>query len=79
MRRVFSSIEVECRNDVPARVHWNDTSYRVESLVECWVVETRWWADADFSRRVYYRLYTDRGVLEVFRSGERWILARVSD
>jgi len=48
-------------------------------MAECWVVESRWWNASAFSRRVYYRLYTDRGVLEVFRSDGRWILARVAD
>jgi hypothetical protein len=79
MRRVFLPVEVQCCNDVPRRVRWNGRDYRVESMAECWVVESRWWTASDFSRRVYYRLYTDHGVLEVFRSDGRWILARIAD
>ena len=79
MRRVFLPVEVECENNVPARVHWKGTMYRVQTLAECWVVETRWWVAEKRERRVYYRLYTDRAVLEVFRSGARWVLARISD
>lgn len=79
MRRVFCPVDVECQNSVPACVKWQGNEYRVRSLAECWVVETRWWAAEKRERRVYYRLYTDRAVLEVFRSDARWVLARISD
>jgi len=79
MRHIFLPVDVECRDSVPARVHWDGAEYRVQSLIECWVVETRWWADEDCERRVYYRLYTNRAVLEIFRTNTRWILARISD
>jgi hypothetical protein len=78
MRRVFLPVDVQCRNDVPTRVQWNGRDYRVESLVECWVVETRWWTDTE-RRRVYYRLYTQQGILDVFRSDTQWVLARIAD
>lgn len=79
MRHVFRPVDVECRNNIPARVHWDGVEYRVRSLIECWVVETRWWTDDDRERRVYYRLHTDRAVLEIFRTDDTWVLARISD
>jgi hypothetical protein len=79
MKRIFLPVDIELQDDVPVRVDWDGTTYRVKSLVECWIVETQWWTEAGETRRVYYRLYTDRGVLEVFEARTNWVLARIAD
>lgn len=79
MKRIFLPVDIEMQDDVPVRVYWDGATYRVKSLVECWIVETQWWTESGETRRVYYRLYTDRGVLEVFEARTNWVLARIAD
>lgn len=52
-------------------------TYRVERLLEAWVVEGRWWGREE--RRDYVRLLTDRATVELYRRGDAWRLTRILD
>ncbi len=54
-----------------------DRRYRVREPLDVWVVQGRWWGEEE--KRVFFRLRTDRGEVEVYRSGERWVLSKVMD
>jgi hypothetical protein len=43
------------------------------------VHQTGWWKPKGGERRVYYRLKTESGIIDVYRSGEEWTLSRVVD
>lgn len=49
----------------------------VRSVVDNWVARSRWWSTDE--RRVYFRLLTTRGVIEIYRLGHDWYLSRVAD
>ncbi len=51
--------------------------YRVRSMIDYWMVQGKWWADEE--RRVYFRVSTTGGIMDVYRSGARWVLASVED
>jgi hypothetical protein len=77
MRRRDTLAEVEMTGERITRVHCGRRVYRVERLLEAWVVQGRWWGCEE--RREYVRLLTDRATIEVYRSGATWHLARVVD
>jgi hypothetical protein len=43
------------------------------------VLQSRWWTRDGPERRVYYRVDTDRGVVDIYQSDSRWTLARHLD
>lgn len=77
MKHVMAPIEVEVKEGRPVRVRYERGTYIVRRILDTWVVEGRWWACE--VRRYYFRLLTDRGTLDVYRSGEGWVLSRVLD
>lgn len=80
MRRVDRPVQVQLRNSHPVRIRWNERTLTVRDLLECWVHQTGWWKPGGGERRVYYRLATDVGIVEVYRIGEgAWRLARMAD
>jgi len=52
-------------------------TYRVRSMIDYWMVQGKWWADEE--RRVYFRVSTTGGIMDVYRSGARWVLASIED
>lgn len=79
MRRIDKPISVQVQDSRPARIFWNDEVCRVEELIKCWVHQTGWWHPEGGERRIYYRLKVDGGIVDVYRSGEDWRVARVID
>lgn len=79
MRRVDHPVHVQLQGSRPSRISWNDEVLHVEELIECWVHQTGWWRPEGGERRIYYRLKTDGGIVEVYRSGGSWTLSRVAD
>ncbi len=77
MKSRFESVEVEVTRGWPVLIRWNEKVHRVRSLVDAWVVQGRWWAEEE--RRVYFRVTTDRGTLDIYRSGDDWVLTRQFD
>ncbi len=58
-------ISVEARKGVPRRIRWGRRTYIVRRLLDFWILQSRWWAREE--KRVYFRLETDQGVMEVYR------------
>jgi hypothetical protein len=81
MRRVEATIGVQtAASGRPRQVEWGERTLRVKRMVECWVYQTRWWGEGPGERRVYYRLQTECGLVEVYRTnGREWTLSRVAD
>lgn len=77
MKSRFEPVEVEVTRGWPVLIRWNGKVHRVRSLVDAWVVQGRWWAEEE--RRVCFRVTTDRGTLDIYRSGDDWVLTRQFD
>jgi hypothetical protein len=77
-------VEVELRAGRPVRVRLRGRWQPVLAVVEAWVSEGRWWGREE--RRLYLRLHTAAGTLDLCRLGatardgvEAWGLERVLD
>lgn len=77
VKRHTDTVSVRTVRGWPVDVRRGDRTYRVRELIDVWVVQGRWWGEEE--KRVFFRLRTDRGDLEVYRSGDRWVLSRVMD
>ena len=61
-------IDVDLQNGAPRRIRHDRRTYRVRRVLDFWVVQSRWWGLEE--HRLYYRLETDRGIIEVYRATE---------
>jgi hypothetical protein len=77
VKRHADTVSVRTVRGWPVDVRRGDRTYRVRELIDVWVVQGRWWGEEE--KRVFFRLRTDRGDLEVYRSGDRWVLSKVMD
>jgi hypothetical protein len=78
MKRYNDPVRVELdRRRRPVRVHRRGTAFRVQELVDWWVVEGRWWSGGE--RRIHFRLSTDHGIIELYSCGDTWTLYRMFD
>lgn len=77
MKHLSLPIHVDAPRGRPQKLHWNDRTVPVRQLADFWVLQGRWWAKEE--RRVYFRAETPRGLVELYRSGDEWRLARVMD
>lgn len=68
MKSIQENIAVDARNRVPRRLRWDGRTYRVRRLLDYWILQTRWWGREE--KRIYFRLETNRGVVEVYRAAE---------
>lgn len=68
MKSIHEPIDVDVRTGgrVPRRFRWGRRSYRVCRLIDYWILQTRWWGREE--RRIYFRLETDRGIVEVYQT-----------
>lgn len=65
MKFVNAPISVDVHKGVPRRIRWGRHVYRVRRLLDYWILQSRWWGRE--VKRVYFRLETDGGVMEVYR------------
>lgn len=77
MKQILVPIEVSTAGGRPRLIRWNGRTYRVRELLDVWVYQTRWWSKEE--RRVYFRLWTNGGILEVWKCGAEWKLSRILD
>jgi len=84
MKRRFEPIQVDLTRGWPVALHRNGNTHRVQHLIDYWVVEGRWWAEEE--RRVYFRVLTTGGTMDIFRRGNEahsdagtWMLSKVLD
>lgn len=77
MKQYSDPIEVAHTRGSPKRVCWAGRTYHVREILDFWIYQSRWWSREE--RRVYFRLGTSRGIIEIWQSGEQWMLAGVED
>jgi hypothetical protein len=78
MKIYLERIDVVILEGRPHTVTWRGRRYRVEQLLDFWVAQGGWWRGEE--RRVYMRLLTDHGMMEVYRLSEKeWRLSRMFD
>ena len=77
MKLYLEPINVTPSRGKPQRLLWRRREYVVQEVVDYWVSQTRWWRGEE--KRYYLRLATDGGMLEVFRSGNGWMISRIAD
>ncbi len=77
MKRLDEPITVIPADGPPRRIAWRGNTVPVEALVDYWVLEGKWWMNR--ARRVYLRLQTPAGTLDVYRRNTSWHLDRVVD
>jgi hypothetical protein len=77
MKVYLEPIDVEPTRGMPRRLRWRRRHYTVEQVADFWVSQTKWWSSEE--RRLYMRLVTNEGTMEIYRQGERWMMARVMD
>lgn len=79
MKRIEEPVEVEDRKGWPMVIRRGKKSYRVRKLIDLWVVQGRWWLDEE--KRVYFRVLTDKGVMDVYQNLEnkKWVMAKLGD
>jgi len=77
MKRYADPVEVLLSRGSPRRVRWAERIYQVQEILDFWIYQSRWWSSEE--RRIYFRLRTNRGTIEIWRSGEQWVLAGVED
>ena len=81
MKIIRAPVEVEVKKGWPVVIIWRDRRMRVRQVSDWWVARERWWSRDE--ERVYFRLVTDTGTVEIYRSvdksGEKWTLARMFD
>lgn len=66
MKSINEAITVDACSGVPRRFRWAGRTYHTRKLLDYWILQTRWWGREE--RRIYFRLETDRGVVEVYRA-----------
>jgi hypothetical protein len=77
MKIYLERVEVEPAAGRPQRIRWRKQRYNVETVVDFWISQTKWWSREE--KRTYLRLMTDRGMMEIYRHGIEWILSRLAD
>lgn len=77
MKRVDRPVEASIKKGWPVRIKRENKFYATRQVVDFWIVQSRWWATEE--RRIYFRLWTDRGTIEVYRSGDSWVLSKILD
>ena len=78
----MSAIEVSCTGTSMLRLRVGRRWHRVVRTLETWVIQGAWWQREE--RRLYARLQTDQGVIEVYcrqvnHAMPMWHLAQVID
>ena len=77
MKLTQEDIEVVLKNQQPVRFTWRGKTYCVTEVLERWVVDAEWWGRK--VSRVYFRLNTTKGVMEIYRQDGSWMLSHVMD
>ncbi len=77
MKRRSDDIEVRDVRGWPVEIRRDGRVYRVREMLDAWVVQGHWWGDEE--KRVFFRVRTDRGAVELYRTGGRWVLSKELD
>lgn len=77
MKRRSEPVDVDVTKGWPVVIRRNGRIYRVESMLDVWIVQGKWWSREE--RRVYFRVSTTHGIMDVYNADATWILASVED
>ena len=77
MKLYLEPIDVESTQGAPRKFQWRRKVFIVERILDGWISQGRWWRREE--KRIYLKLLTDRGIVEVYRIGEKWKLSRLFD
>ena len=77
MRRYHEPINVFLQRNRPLHFFWRRRHIHVITIQDYWLARSCWWHHDE--ARLYMRLDTSRGVLEIFRSQSSWFMSRVFD
>lgn len=77
MRQYREPIRVYADRSRPVCLAWRNRRVHVDAVLDRWVARSRWWSNDE--TRLYLRLHTDRGIMEVYRRGASWFMSRVAD
>ena len=66
MKIINTSVSVDAHKGVPRRISRGKRIYTVRRVLDFWILQSRWWGYEE--KRIYFRLETDGGVLEVYRA-----------
>lgn len=77
MKRYREPICMHAVRNRPVSFSWRNRHVRVDGILDRWIARSRWWSDDE--TRVYLRLHTNRGAMEIYRSGASWFISRVAD
>ncbi len=69
------AIDVQTRGDRPRCLTLHGRRCKVLDTIDYWVIQGQWWGRPE--RRVYFRVVTEGGVLDMYRSDGAWRLDRV--
>lgn len=81
MRILLEPITVEAAEGEPVRLTWQRRTWPVQAILDRWVWRGRWWRDSSLEgeTRTYFRVVSRGSTLELYRSGDGWVLSRVWD
>lgn len=78
MKRIDRPVEAIIKKGWPSHIERDSKTYTTRQVIDFWIVQTRWWAKEE--KRIYFRLWTDEGTIEVYRSGDSlWVLSKLLD
>jgi len=86
MKRILESIDVRHERNRPRLFKWRDTMYEVREVLDWWVIQTGWWLPERDVKRVHFLVVVrplvktgtrTSGVMELYRSGENWVLIKI--
>ena len=77
MKRIGEEIEVRTVRDRPVAFRWRRRHYTVRETIDTWILQGKWWVREE--RRVYFKVLTDRGTMEIFHRDDRWWLSSIYD
>lgn len=77
---------VDTRGDLPIRLVWRGTPYRIESIERSWCAQTQWWLEPRRMGqcRAYFRVSLSSPskqslCVEIYRQRAIWLLCQVAD
>lgn len=77
MKAYYEPIATEIKEAKPTRIYWRHNTYYVQDIIECWVIQNRWWSREE--RRDYMLVETDGATMEIYHSNGGWTIARLAD
>jgi hypothetical protein len=77
MRRYREPILVHAKNNRPLSLSWRNRHIKVDTVQDRWIARSRWWSRDE--TRLYLRLHTGHGIMEIYRSEASWFISRIAD